>query len=162
MIIKVIILLIIFLIFMFYMLYLKEYFKVKKVYKHLRKVLDVRDSLVLKLIPEIKNKKLSAKVIYLIDERKENFKTSYNNSILSDIKLNAELRKLYEYINTLNKNEVINNIFSKIINLEKELKNIRTKYNISVENYNNNLIKHKFMCLRVIKLKPLDTYSIKK
>lgn len=162
MIIKVIILLIIFFIFIFYMLYLKEYLKVKKVYKHLRKVLDTRDTLVLKLIPEIKNKELSAKVIYLIDERKENFKTSYNNSILSDIKLNTELRKLYEYINTLNKNEVINNVFGKIINLEKELKNIRNKYNIAVENYNNNLIKHKYMCLRIIKMKPLDTYSIKK
>ena len=162
MIIKIIILLIIFLIFMFYMLFLKEYFKVKKVYKHLRKVLDTRDTLVLKLIPEIKNKEIAEKVIYLIDERKENFKTSYNNSILSDIKLNTEIRKLYEYINTLNKNEVINNIFGKILNLEKELKNIRNKYNVAVENYNNNFIKHKNVCLKIIRMKPLDTYNVKK
>lgn len=161
MIIEIIILLILFIAFIIYSIFLKDFFSVRKVYNHLKNFLDARDALVLKLIPEINNKEIASKVVYKIDERKENFKTSYNNSILADIKLNSELRKLYEYINTINKNDLIKNIFSKIIALEKDLKNIRNKYNIAVEKYNKTLINHKFICLRLIKMKPLDTYKIK-
>lgn len=158
---EIIILIIIFTMLIIYMLYLKSYFKVKKVFKHLRKFLDTRDTLILKLIPEVKNKKIAGKIVMLIEERKENFKTSYNNSILSDIKLNSELRKLYEYLNTIKRNEVFDNAFRSILELEKDLKNIRNKYNMSVEEYNKALIKHKYMCLKVIRMKPLDTYKIK-
>ena len=76
MIVEIIILVVIGLTFVIYNLFLKEFFRVKKVYKHLRKFLDTRDSLVLKLIPEIKDKELASKIVYLIDERKENFKTT--------------------------------------------------------------------------------------
>ena len=65
MIVKIIILFFILLIFIIYKLFFKEYFKVKKVYKHLRKFLDTRDSLVLKIIPEIEDKDIVAKVVCL-------------------------------------------------------------------------------------------------
>lgn len=162
MIIEIVVLLILILIFTIYQIYLKEYFKVKKVYNSLRNFLDVRDSLILKLISDVKDKKMASKIVNLIEERNENFKTSYNNSIKADAKLNKELRSFYEYLNNVKKNDVVNSVFSKIINLEKDLKNIRNKYNQAVENYNNNLVKHKFVCLRVIKMKPLDTYNVVK
>lgn len=149
------------LIFTIYQLYFKRYFKVKKTFETLSKFLNVRDSLVLKLISEIKDKKLAERIVNLIDERKENFKISYNNSIRADVKLNKELRHFYEILNTIKKNEVVNSVFAKIINLEKDLKNIRNEYNKVVEGYNQNLIKHKFICFRVIKMKPLDTYKVR-
>lgn len=161
MIAKVVILSSIILIFFIYEIYLREYFKVKKVYNSLRNFLDVRDALVLKVISEIKDKKMATKIVNLIDERKENFKTSYNNSILADAKLNSELRKIYQILDNIQKNEVVTTVFSRIINLEKDLKNIRNEYNQAVENYNNNLMKNKYVCLRIIKMKPLDTYKVR-
>ena len=160
MIIKVIVILVIVLIFFIYQIYFKKFFKVKKVHSQLKGFLDVRDTLVLKLVPEINDDKMGERIVKFIDERKENFNTSYNNSIMSDIKLNRELRKFYEKINEIKKNDVSNNIFSKIINLEKDLKKIRNEYNKVVESYNNNLVKHRFICLRIIRMKPLDTYRI--
>lgn len=161
MIIKIVVLIIIILIFVIYQLYFKHYFKVKNIYETLRNFLDVRDSLVLKLIPEIKNDVVRENIIALIEERKENFKTSYNNSIKADAKLNSSLRVFYEEINKLEKNDVINSVFGKVIKLEKDLKNIRNEYSLEVEEYNNNLVKHKFVCLKIIKMKPLDTYKVK-
>lgn len=162
MILKIVFIVILILTFIIYQLYLKNYFKVKKAFDTLSNFLNVRDSLVLKLICEIKDKKLVEKIVGLIDERKENFKTSYNNSIKADVKLNSELKSFYEALNNIKKNDVINSVFGKVINLEKDLKKIRNEYNEQVEIYNNNLIRHKFVCLRVIKMKPLDTYGIKK
>ena len=161
MILKIVILLVFILIFAIYQFYFKDFFRVRKIYKSLNKFLSVRDSLVLKLISEVKDKKMAAKVVNLIDERKENFKTSYNNSILADVKLNCELKEFYKVLNNMKKNVVVNDVFSKVINLEKDLKKIRNEYNRAVEKYNNNLVKHKFACLRVIKMKPLDTYGVK-
>lgn len=161
MIIKIVVLIIIILIFVIYQLYFKHYFKVKNIYETLRNFLDVRDSLVLKLIPEIKNDVVRENIIALIEERKENFKTSYNNSIKADAKLNSSLKVFYEEINKLEKNDVINSVFGKVIKLEKDLKNIRNEYSLEVEEYNNNLVKHKFVCLKIIKMKPLDTYKVK-
>lgn len=161
MIIKIVVLIIIILIFVIYQLYFRHYFKVKNIYETLRNFLDVRDSLVLKLIPEIKNDVVRENIIALIEERKENFKTSYNNSIKADAKLNSSLRVFYEEINKLEKNDVINSVFGKVIKLEKDLKNIRNEYSLKVEEYNNNLVKHKFVCLKIIKMKPLDTYKVK-
>ena len=140
MIIKIVILLIVLLVFLVYKIYFSSYFKVRDVYMSLKSFLDVRDALVLKLVPEIKNEKMSKVIVNLIDERKENFKTSYNNSILADVRLNSELREFYKSVNEIKKNDVINSVFSKIINLEKDLKNIRIEYNKAVEKYNDNHI----------------------
>lgn len=160
MIMKIVILLIMLVIFIIYLLYFKDYFRVKKVYNSLRNFLDVRDSLIIKLISEIENKKVASKIVNLIEERRENFKTSYNNSIKADAKLNSALKEFYESLNSMKKNEVVNSTFAKSINLEKDLKKIRVEYNNAVEKYNQNLVKHKFVCLRVIKMKPLDTYKV--
>ena len=68
----------------------------------------------------------------------------------------------YKKIDEERPNEVVLQVFAKIISMEKDLKNIRNKYTLAVEKYNESLIKHKFMCLKVIRMKPLDTYKVMK
>ena len=140
-------------------IYLKKYYQVRKVFKTLHHFLDVRDSLVVKLLPEVKGKKVAQDIIEGIDERKMNFSSSQNNAILSDIKLNTRLKKLYEEINHISKNEIINQLFANILSIEKDLKRIRKEYNLAVEEYNQSLVKHKVILLKVMKMKPLDTYQ---
>ena len=159
MVLKILLITIFLLLYVIYKLYFNKYHKVKRIFETLSNFLNVRDALVLKIISEINDKKVSEKIFNLINERKENFKTSYNNSIIADAKLNKELRNFYEILNKIKKNEIVNSAFAKIINIEKDLKNIRNEYNNAVEEYNQNLIKHKFICLKVIKMKPLDTYK---
>lgn len=162
MVLKFIILGIIILIFIIYELYFKEYFHVKKIFWSLKKFLSTRDTLILKIIPDVKDKKASKKIINLIEERRINFNSSYNNAIKSDVKLNSELINFYKKIDEERPNEVVLQVFAKIISMEKDLKNIRNKYTLAVEKYNESLIKHKFMCLKVIRMKPLDTYKVMK
>ncbi len=161
MVIKCIILVLIFLIYIIYRLYFKEYFNVKRVFLSLKNHLNTRDALVLKMVPEIKDKKNSKNVVGLIEERRINFDSSYNNAIKSDVKLNSELKNFYNIVNSQKLNELTKEIFFNILDIEKDLKNIRNKYNASVEMYNENLVKHKFMCLKIIRMKPLDTYKNK-
>ena len=79
--------------YMVYHLYLKEYIEVTIVFKALRKILLSRDALLLKILPDVKNKKLIEKVLNLINERKEKSKISYDDAIYADVELNNELKK---------------------------------------------------------------------
>ena len=162
MVLKFTILGIIILIFIIYELYFKEYFHVKKIFWSLKKFLSTRDTLILKIIPDVKDKKASKKIINLIEERRINFNSSYNNAIKSDVKLNSELINFYKKIDEERPNEVVLQVFAKIMGMEKDLKNIRNKYTLALEKYNESLIKHKFMCLKIIRMKPLDTYKVMK
>ena len=151
---------IIFLLFIFYIFYLKEYVEVKRIFDSLEKTLDTRDLLVMKLLPEIKDEKIKTEVAKWIDLRVKNRKSSFNDKIKIDVELNKELKEFYTLINKITNNEVIKATFTNIIELEKKLKNIRNEYNIAVEKYNMNLVMHKFMCMRIIRMKPLDTYNV--
>lgn len=161
MIIKIIALVIIAIIYLIYVLYLKPFFDVKKVIGILENFLNTRDSLILKLIPEIKNKELKSKIISSIDIRRKSFNLTYNAAIESDIKLNSELKDLYEELNKIKNNKIVIGIFENIIKLEKELKNIRNQYNEKALKYNETLIKRKNVCIKLLKMKPLNTYKRK-
>lgn len=161
MIIKIVLLVIILIIYLVYILYLKPFFDVRRVIYTLRDFLSTRDSLILKLIPEVKNKELKENIVGLINSRKEKFNLTYNDAIESDIRLNSELKKLYEEINKIKNNRMVTGIFENIIKIEKELKNIRAKYNEVATKYNDNLVKRKNVCIKLLKMRPLNTYKVK-
>ncbi len=161
MIIKIVLLVIILIIYLVYILYLKPFFDVRRVIYALRDFLSTRDSLILKLIPEVKNKELKENIVGLINSRKEKFNLTYNDAIESDIRLNSELKRLYEEINKIKNNRMVTGIFENIIKIEKELKNIRTKYNEVATKYNDNLVKRKNVCIKLLKMRPLNTYKVK-
>lgn len=161
MIIKIVLLVIILIIYLVYILYLKPFFDVRRVIYTLRDFLSTRDSLILKLIPEVKNKELKENIVGLINSRKGKFNLTYNDAIESDIRLNSELKRLYEEINKIKNNRMVTGIFENIIKIEKELKNIRTKYNEVATKYNDNLVKRKNVCIKLLKMRPLNTYKVK-
>ena len=140
--------------------YLKEYFEVKKVYKTLQHVLDTRDVLLLKLTGEKVNKKDVAKVVMLIDERKKTKNAGYTVRMNADVALHHELKEFYPKLVKVLDNPVSKEVFQRVMELEKQAKKVRIAYNTTVENYNNNLILHKKVCMRWIRMKPLDTYSV--
>lgn len=143
-----------------YGMYFKEYFEVKKVYSTLQKVLDTRDVLLLKLTSEKFDKRSLAKIIMLIDKRKETKNSGYTVRMNADVELSNELRSFYPKISQAINNDLSKEVFMKIMKLEKQAKKIRISYNNAVERYNNNLILHKKVCMKLIRMKPLDTYKI--
>lgn len=147
-------------IYLFYKIYLAKFLAVRKNFLILKRFLNARDALISKLLPELKKQIDIKKAILLIEERRENFESNYNNAIKSDVKLNAELKIVYSKINNLKLNELTKQLFNAILKSEIELKKLRKEYSEAVEKYNNNLINHKFVCLKLIKMKPLDTYSV--
>lgn len=142
-----------------YFLYFKDYVEVKKVFKILTKTLDTRDLLIMKLVPEIKNKKEKAEIIRLVDDRMKSKKMSYTEQIKLDVELNDKLKNMYFNLEQERDNPVINATLTRAFELEKTLKKVRNEYNVAVEKYNMNLIMHKFVCMRVIRMKPLDIYG---
>lgn len=147
-------------IYLFYKMYLAKFLLVRKNFLTLKRFLSARDALISKLLPEIKKQIDIERVVLLIEERRENFENNYNNAIQSDVKLNSELKNLYLGINKLKLNELTKQLFNTILKSEMELKKLRKEYSDAVEKYNENLVKHKFVCLKLIKMKPLDTYSV--
>lgn len=157
---SVILLLLIIFCYYVYGMYFKEYFEVKKINNTLQKILDTRDLLLLKLTGEKVDKKEIAKVLMLIDKRKDTKNAGYTFKMQADVDLNKELKVFYKKLNKVLDNEVSKDTFRRIIELEKQAKKARISYNNAVERYNNNLILHKKVCMRIIKMKPLDTYKI--
>lgn len=140
--------------------YFKEYFEVKKIFNTLQNVLDTRDILLLKLTSEKVNKKMIANVVMLIDKRKETKNSGYTVRMNSDVELNHALKEFYPILVKVLDNPISKDIFNRIMELEKQSKKVRIAYNTAVEKYNNNLILHKKVCMRLIRMKPLDTYKI--
>lgn len=143
-----------------YGMYFKEYFEVKKINNTLQKILDTRDVLLLKLTGEKVPKKEIAKVLMLIDKRKDTKNAGYVFKMQADVDLNKELITFYKKLNQVLDNEVSKDTFRRIIELEKQAKKVRISYNNAVERYNNNLILHKKVCMQIIRMKPLDTYKL--
>lgn len=139
--------------------YLREYIEVTKVYKSLRKVLTHRDMLLLKILPDLKNKKQKEKIINLIDDREKKYNISYDDAIIADVKLHNELRSVYEEIDKMNKNELQLEMFKKLMMLEKQIKEIRKKYSNAVEKYNLSLTIHPKVFIKFLHMRPLDTYK---
>lgn len=157
---SIILLLIVIFCYYIYGMYFKEYFEVKKINNTLQKILDTRDLLLLKLTGERVNKKDIAKVLMLIDKRKDTKNAGYTFKMQADVELNKELKSFYEKLSKVLDNDVSKDTFKRVIELEKQAKKARISYNNAVERYNNNLILHKKVCMRIIHMKPLDTYKI--
>ena len=155
------VLLVIVFIYIMYTIYFKSYVMARKTFKLLIKTLDVRDLLVVKLLPEIRRQDIARKVAYLINERVKCKESGHLEQMNIDIKLNKELKVLYEEVNKNLNNEVVKATFKSIIELEKKLKSIRKSYNDVVDKYNTNLVTHKKFCIKILKMKPLDTYGLK-
>lgn len=155
----VILLVIIAIIFLIYMLYFKEYKEVMGNFQTLVKVLETRDLLLMRILPELSDKKIKEETARLVDQRMQCKNAGCNNLIRSDVELNKQLTQTYKEIDKL-KNALVREEFKRIISLEKKLKVIRREYNNSVEKYNKNLIAHKKMCIKYLRMKPLDTYKI--
>ncbi len=144
---------------LFYMLYFKEYKEVMANFQTLVKVLETRDLLLMRILPEIKDKKIKADTIRLVEDRMNGKNQGCNAFIKCDVELNRQLRITYQEIEKL-KNALVREEFRRIVFLEKKLKTIRREYNLSVDKYNQNLIHHKKMCIKYLRMKPLDTYKI--
>lgn len=152
-------LLIIFLIYLGYMLYFKEYVDVCRVFNVLEKTLDTRDLLLMKILGEIKNKRIKVSTIELISKRIKARKSGFNEKIRIDVELNQQLKETYKELNNLIKNPLVKEGFLKIVTLEKKLRIQREEYSTMVDLYNRNIIHHKKVCMRLIRMKPLDTYK---
>lgn len=142
--------------------YLSEYIEVTKIYKVLRKLLETRDLILLKILNDINNKKLAEKVLNLVAEREVCFKISYDDAIKSDIVLHHELKAVYEEFDKLEKNELQKEIFRNIISLEKQIRNARKKYTEVVNKYNLSLTLHPKLYIKTLHMKPFDVYESKK
>lgn len=142
-----------------YNLYFKDYIEVKKSFNILIKTLDTRDLLVMKLVPELENKSERADIVKLIEMRMKNKKSSFTNQIKIDIELNEKLKDMYLKLEKNKNNLVLHSALRNSLEIENTLKKLRTEYNLTVEKYNMNLVMHKFVCMRVIRMKPLDTYG---
>ena len=139
--------------------YLKEYIEVTKIYKALRKVLNHRDMLLLKILPDLPNKKKKEKIINLIDDRNKKYNISYDDAIIADVNLHNELKYVYLEIEKMKKNELQLEIFKKLMLLEKQIKEIRKKYSNAVEKYNLSLTIHPKVFIKCLHMRPLDTYK---
>ena len=139
--------------------YLREYIEVTKIYKALRKLLGHRDVMLLKILPDIKNKKQKEKIINLIDDRNKKYNISYDDAIIADVKLHNELKYIYSEIEKMKKNELQLEIFKKIMMLEKQIHDLRKKYSSAVEKYNLSLTIHPKFCIKFLHMRPLDIYK---
>lgn len=142
-----------------YAVYLKEYIDVTIVYKSLRKLLASRDVMLLKIIPDIEDKKYAERILNLINDRNEASKASYDDAIRADIMLHNELKNLYDIINKMDKNELQLEIFKKVIDYEKRIKLARAKYTEVVSKYNMSLTVHPKVCIKILHMKPLEVYG---
>ena len=158
--ISIILLLLIIFLYYVYGMYFKEYFEVKKVYNTLQKTLDARDVLLLNFSGEKIEKEIFAKIVMLIANRKETKDSGYTIRMQADVELSNELKTFYKKLSKVIDNDLSKEVFKRVIELEKQAKKIRVRYNMAVETYNNNLILHKKVCMRLIRMKPLDTYKI--
>ena len=144
-----------------YAVYLKEYIDVTIVYKTLRKLLASRDVILLKIIPDIEDKKYAEKILNLINSRNEASKISYDDAIRADITRHNELKNLYDIINKMDKNELQLEIFKKVIDYEKRIKLARVKYTEVVTKYNMGLAVHPRVCIKLLHMRPLEVYGSK-
>lgn len=156
----IIVLVIFAIVFLIYMLYFKEYKEVMGNFQTLIKVLETRDLLLMRILPEIKDEKIKEETAKLVEQRMKCKNAGCNNLIKSDVELNKQLTITYQEIDKI-KNELVREEFRKIVSLEKKLKIIRREYNKAVDKYNQNLVKHKKMCIKYLRMKPLDNYKIK-
>jgi hypothetical protein len=138
----------------------KEYNEVEANYETLIKVLETRDLLLMRVLPEIKSNKTKEQITNLVSNRLNAKKISADELILRDVELNKKLKVVYDELNE-SKNPIVREEFRKIVHLEKNLKQIRRNYNEAVEKYNAKFSKNPKLYLKRLHMKPLNTYDFK-
>ena len=88
-----VILVIIFIIWILYSLYFKEYRDVMAMYETLVKVLETRDLLLMRILPEVKDKKIREETSRLVQNRMQCKNAGCNLLVKSGLKRNKELKK---------------------------------------------------------------------
>ena len=159
-IIGIIFICIVFIFFIVYQLLFKEYSLVRGTFETLVKVIETRDLILMRLLPEIKNKKIKDDMTALIGERIEAKQLGNDKVLEMDVKINKKLDRIYSELNK-SKNPIVIEELKKAVNFEKKLKTIRREYNKAVEIYNNKLIKHPKLMMKYLRMRPLNTYQIK-
>ncbi len=142
-----------------YLLYIKEFMDLTESYKLLIKVLETRNLLLLRIIPELKDKEEKNRITTLVNTQIESKRMGINATVESDVTLNKYLKATYDKISKL-KNPIVIEEFRRIIKLEKNLKTIRREFNKCVEEYNQNLIDHKVVCTKILKMRPANSYKL--
>lgn len=155
-----ILLVVLLMLYVFYRIYFRPYRQVMANFETLVKVLETRDLLLLRILPELKDKKMKEKISQLIEKRMECKRKGCDAFIESDVNLNRQLPRVYETIET-SKNPVVREEFRRIMSLEKNLKAIRKEYSQAVDVYNDNLVRHKKMSIKYLRMRPLNTYQVK-
>lgn len=143
-----------------YICLFKEYSAVMGNYNTLLKVIETRDLLLMRILPEIRNKKTKDEMAMLVSNRMEAKRKGNNELIKTDVEINKKLKPIYDEINKT-KNPIAKEEFRRIINLEKKLKVIRREYNSAVEKYNEKIRKKPNFYIKKLKMIPLNTYNFK-
>ena len=138
----------------------REYSQMMHSYEMLVKVLETRNLILMRILPEIKDKKTKKEITSYIDGMIQNKRANNDKVLELDVCINKKLDKVYSELNT-SKNPVVKEELKKAVNFEKKLKIIRREYNNSVEKYNNKLIKHPKLMAKCLKMRPYNTYDIK-
>ena len=124
------------------------------------KVLETRNLILMRILPEIKDKKAKKEITSYV-EQMINYKRTNNDKVLElDVSINKKLDKIYSELNK-SKNPVVLEELKRVINFEKKLKIIRREYNKAVDEYNSKLIKHPKLMAKYLKMRPYNTYDIK-
>ena len=140
-------------------LFFREYAIVMGNFETLIKVLETRDLLLMRLLPEIKNKKIKDDMSLLVSERMDAKRLGNDKLIETDVKINKKLNRIYTELNN-SQNPIVREELRRIVSLEKKLKVIRREYNKAVEVYNNKLTNHPKIMIKFWKMRPLNLYDI--
>ena len=160
MILGIVFLVVVCIVLLVYILLFKEYSEVMANFTTLLKVIETRDLLLMRVLPEIKNKKTKDDMSVLIATRMEAKKHGNDALIKADVDINKKLKPIYDEFNK-SKNPIVKEAFRNIVNLEKKLKVIRREYNNSVDKYNAKLVKKPKLYVKRLHMKPLNTYEFK-
>ncbi len=136
----------------------KEYSEVMANFDTLVKVIETRDLLLMRVLPEIKNKRIKEDMTKFISARMNAKKTGNDDLVKADVDINKRLKPIYDELSK-SQNPIVKEEFKKIVNLEKKLKTIRREYSESVDRYNEKLSKKPKLYIQKLHMKPLNTYK---
>ena len=141
-------------------LFFKEYSQVMGNYETLVKVLEARDLILMRVLPEIKEKSVQDEITNLVSEQLNARKQGNDKLIETDVNLNKKLDRIYSELDK-SKNPLVKEELRRLVGFEKSLKTIRHEYSRAVDQYNEKIVKHPKSMIKIWKMKPLNTYKIK-
>jgi len=143
-----------------YFLLFKEYAHMMNNFELLVKVVETRNLVLMRILPEIKNKGLKKEITKMVDDMMVAKRENNDKFIQLDVDINKKLDSVYSELNK-SKNPLVIEELKKAVNFEKKLKTIRREYNKVVEVYNAKICKHPKLMAKFLKMRPYNTYNIK-